>query len=413
MAAQARYPEFGEQRALQQLLMSDLAHRITANHDLGWLLIGSLTWPARPVEDGWPADFRAPGIGDVPQPYVMARSAFDLDLCASAVTDPNPDQAAREYRQVVEGELRRVAAAPGHVGTAHGIGFGGLVRYTAGSLNVFPNGQVMGVVMAQPIDPRFGPRRTPPVDDPIPIEIDIKPPSKVIVTGGPDTALRPVAALRLQGFTPFQPLMNPAVNALADKLVLLTGAPAGLREGPDGPWHRYKDIYDAYFVVETCHLDADRMREAVNKNWNLARMGIDRVSVPYRFYGQDASGPEPAVPWKEGMQALRDRSPQLDRYPSWEHMRDRLGTFMDSVQSAPSGSTWIPGQGWKAQLSRAAGEGDQQGSGRGVSASAARRRSTTTTEGSRGKPSAPRGTRPAAPGGASPQEERRRGRGRG
>jgi hypothetical protein len=31
----------------------------------------------------------------------------------------------------------------------------------------------MGIVTAQPVDPRFGPRHTPVVDDPIPIEIDI------------------------------------------------------------------------------------------------------------------------------------------------------------------------------------------------------------------------------------------------
>ncbi|GAA5207574.1 hypothetical protein [Streptomyces thinghirensis] len=116
------------------------------------------------------------------------------------------------------------------------------MRYTAGELNIFPNGQVMGIVTATPVDPRFGPRHTPTVDDPIPIEIDIKPPAKVAVTGGPDTAHRPVSPIDLPGFTPFQPSLNPAVNQLADKLTLLTGKPRGLRNEGDRPWHRYKDV---------------------------------------------------------------------------------------------------------------------------------------------------------------------------
>ncbi|WP_329201902.1 MULTISPECIES: hypothetical protein [unclassified Streptomyces] len=68
-------------------------------------------------------------------------------------------------------------------------------------------------------------------------------PFSVAVTGGPDTAQRPITAFELPGFTPSQPLLNPVVNQLADKLVLLTGKPRGLREAPDGPWHRYKDVF--------------------------------------------------------------------------------------------------------------------------------------------------------------------------
>ncbi|GHF91770.1 hypothetical protein GCM10018790_81100 [Kitasatospora xanthocidica] len=155
VADRARYPEINEQRALQQILMSDLAHRITADQDLGWLLIASLTLPVRPADGMWPEDFRVPGVTDIAQQYLMPRSAFDLDLCASAVTDPDPVRAARLYRDAVESAVRRVAAPPGHVGTEHGVGLGGLVRYTVGDLNTFPNGQVMGIVTAQPVDLRF------------------------------------------------------------------------------------------------------------------------------------------------------------------------------------------------------------------------------------------------------------------
>lgn len=352
IASRARYPEFDERRALQQVLMSDLAHRITADTEHGWLLIGSLALPTRPSADiSWPVDFQAPHVPDIPQPYVMPRSAFDLDLSATAVTDPDPAVAASRYREVVEGAVRRIAAPADHTGTSHGIGLGGLVRYTAGELNIFPNGQVMGIVTAQPVDPRYGPRYTPPVDDPIPIEIDIKPPAKVAVTGGPDQAQRPVTAFDIPGFTPFQPLLNPVVNQLADKLVLLTGKPRGLRDAPTGPWHRYKDVYDAYFMLKTCRIDGDQMREAVANNWNLAPMGMERVPVPYRFYGQDGSGPEPQVPWKEGLDAIRQRSAQLHQYPSWDEMRRTLGQFMDSLESAPAGSVWVPGEGWQLQRS--------------------------------------------------------------
>jgi hypothetical protein len=410
VAERARYPEFDEQRALQQLLMCDLAQRITVDQDLGWLLIGSLALPARPAEEDWPENFRSPDVTDIPQPYVMPRSAFDLDLCASAVTDPDPDRAATLYREAVESAVRRAAAPPGHSGTAHGIGLGGLVRYTAGELNVFPNGQVMGIVTAHPVDPRYGPRHTPAVDDPIPIEIDIKPSAKVAVTGGPDTAHRPINALQLPGFAPFRPPLNPAVNQLADKLVLLTGKPRGLRGEGGKPWHRYKDVYDAYYMLQTCRIDADEMRQAVNNNWNLGPMSMEHVPVPYRFYGQDATGPEPVVPWKEGLDALRAGSPQLHRYPGWEEIQHSLGGFMDSVPAAPAGSTWIPRRDWTVQKTRTAT--DTERAVPGISAQAARSRSTTTSDGPRRKPpGGGPGAAPPAPGSA-PREQRGRGHGR-
>ncbi|GHF91764.1 hypothetical protein GCM10018790_81090 [Kitasatospora xanthocidica] len=62
-------------------------------------------------------------------------------------------------------------------------------------------------------------------------------------------------------------------------------------------------------MLQTCRVDADHMREAVDTNCNLGPMGIDRVAVPYRFYGQDPTGPEPVVPWKEGLVGLRATAP--------------------------------------------------------------------------------------------------------
>ncbi|GAA5207576.1 hypothetical protein GCM10023323_23650 [Streptomyces thinghirensis] len=161
-------------------------------------------------------------------------------------------------------------------------------------------------------------------------------------------------------------------------------------------------------MLRTCRIDADHMREAVKNNWNLGPMGMDRVPVPYRFYGQDSNGPEPVVPWKEGLDALRAGSPQLHPYPGWDGMRETLGAFMDSLPAAPAGSTWVPGQGWRLQHAQTASETTRAP---GVSAKAARSRSTTAPDGPRRRPSGGPATPPPAPG-AAPQQERGRGHGR-
>jgi hypothetical protein len=68
-----------------------------------------------------------------------------------------------------------------------GLGLGGLVRYSA-DVRVYDNGKIMEVIVAQPIDPRYGPDQARPVDDPIGLEIDIKPPDWVCMSSarGPE-----------------------------------------------------------------------------------------------------------------------------------------------------------------------------------------------------------------------------------
>ncbi|MFG2405370.1 hypothetical protein ACGFR8_13730 [Streptomyces brevispora] len=347
VASAARYPEFDDTRGLQQVLMADLASRVTTGDNHQWLLIGSLALPARVPNDAeWPDDLKVPDTGGLQPAYVVPRSAFDLDLCAHDVTHPDPDRAADLYRSEVMAAIDRVAGPEVYAGDGHGIGLGGLVRYSKGDLRVFPNGQVMGIITAHPIDPRYGPGSLRGVDDPISIEIDVKTPAKVAVTGGPDVSQRPITAFDVPGIKPYQPSLNPIVNQLADKAVLLTGPPSDPRNGTTGAWHRYKDVYDAYFMLKTCRIDADAMREAVEGNWNFKRMNMEAVPRPYRFFGQDAFRSEPEIPWRDGLEAIRSGSPQLRSYPSYETMRDTIGGFMDSLPSAPERSTWVPGRGW-------------------------------------------------------------------
>jgi hypothetical protein len=347
VASTARYPEFNERRALQQVLMVDLAQRIMSSNHHEWILIGSLALPARvPTALTWPDTFRASSIPDVEAAYVMPRSAFDLDLCAISVNDANPQVAADSYRREVLVALENVADPMAPSGNGRGIGLGGLIRYSYSpdDLRVYPNGQVMGIITAQPVDPRFGARYISAVDDSIAIEIDVKPPIKVTVTGSPDASERNIVGVDVPGFAPFLPMLNPTVNQLADKILIPTGKPQGLRNMPHGPWHRYKDVFDAYFMLQTSRVGADAMREAVTHT--LARMGVQSAPIPYRVYGQDESGPEPVVPWKEGIEGLRKGSAQLQYYPSWEGMRTAISEFMESLPHAPKGSTWVPDRGW-------------------------------------------------------------------
>lgn len=52
------------------------------------------------------------------------------------------------------------------------------MHYTA-DVSIHPTGKLMGVIIVQPVDPRYGARDLVPVDDPIALEIDIKPPNRV------------------------------------------------------------------------------------------------------------------------------------------------------------------------------------------------------------------------------------------
>lgn len=342
----ASIPEFGEDRAMHQILSADFASRLTAATDHDWLLLGSLGLPARVPAAAWPPDFTPATDTAIDPAYLMPRNAFDLDLCALDINDPDPDEAARLYGSLVETAVRQVAAASEQPGTAHGLGLGGLVRYSAADLTVHPNGQVMGIVTAQPIDPGFGPAQTIGVDDPIGIEIDIKPPSKVRLTVPPEPCRRPVVGLDVPGMAAYEPALYPTVNQLADKMALLAGPPVTLRAAPDGLWHRYKDLFDSYFIVKTCPIDADQMRTAIESNWNLDRLQLNRLPVPYHVFG---SGPgEPNIPWRAGCDRLRGTSAQLQRYPDFTEMNRMVGSFVDGLASAPPGAVWSAERGWTA-----------------------------------------------------------------
>jgi hypothetical protein len=185
----------------------------------------------------------------------------------------------------------------------------------------------MGTIVAQPIDPRYSTRDLHAVDDPIIIEIDIKPPSKAPFRGEPESSTRPLTAITLTGVTPAMPRLYPTAAQLADKLCLLTGPPVSLRNAPTGPWHRYKDLVDCYFLIRTVPMDAAAVRHALDTNWNLTRLGVDAVPNPYRLYGQPpARAGEAAVPWREGCVNLAVTNPQLRRYPHFDRWSPKSGS---------------------------------------------------------------------------------------
>lgn len=335
----AHTQEYPPERAMQQLLMGDLLNQLNqGRHD--WLLFGSLALPARPdPADPWPADFRT-ADGPVEDAYLMARTAFDLDLFA---THLGPE--AGDYgREVVD--ALHTAAPPVPRRPDAGLGLGGLVRYSANALRVHDTGQVMGTVNAQPIDDRHGSAHLTPVDDPWILEIDIKPPSKIRFSGPPEPAHRSILGLEVPGVAPMRPLLYPLVNQVADKVVLLTGPPTSLRGTTDPAWHRYKDLVDLHFVVRTCRLDGPTLRDAIEHNWNWRRLGTSELPHPYRVYGQPPVQPgEPAVPWHAGIEELRERWPQLRAYPSFPGMIENVRRFAAGI-SDPSHQSWAPAHGW-------------------------------------------------------------------
>jgi hypothetical protein len=352
IAAVARYPEFNADRALHQILAADLATRLSTQGE--WLLLGSLSLPARvPVNLPVPEDLRIGGISDIEQAYLLPRTAFDLDLYAAGVAaELDPRDTGAGYGAGVRAALAAVTAPAGHPAAESGRGLQGLVSYLPGQLRRYDNGQVMGTIIAQPIDPRYSTGDLYPVDDPITIEIDIKPPSKIDFPGEPEASTRPISALTLPGFRPAQPRLYPVADQLGDKLCLLAGPPISLRNAPNGPWHRYKDLIDAYFLVRTTPMSGAEVGRSLETNWNLRRMDPPTLPHPYRVYGQaPVPAGEPEVPWREGCANLVKSNPQLARYPGFDTMVAEVGRFVDTVPHT-SGAVWNPGRGW--QTSRGA-----------------------------------------------------------
>ncbi|MBM0233186.1 hypothetical protein JNW91_15735 [Micromonospora sp. STR1_7] len=348
VAAVARYPEFNEDRALHQILMADILTRLSTQGE--WLLLGSLSLPTRvPLNLPVPDDLRVRNVPDIDQAYVLARTAFDLDLYAADVASGlGSASTGAEYGAGVRAALGAVTAPAGHPAAESGRGLQGLVAYLPGDLRQYDNGQVMGTITAQPIDPRYSTGSLHPVDDPITIEIDIKPPSKIFFAGEPEASTRPVAALTLPGLLPVQPRLYPVASQLGDKLSLLTGPPLSLRNAPTSPWHRYKDLVDSYFLIRTTPMVASEVSRSLKTNWNLRRMDPPVLPRPYRLYGQaPVLVGEPEVPWREGCANLVKSNPQLARYPGFEVMVAEVGRFVDSVPN-DAGAVWNPERGWQS-----------------------------------------------------------------
>lgn len=344
VAQQASGPEFDSSRAMQQLIMTDLLAGLNQrSHE--WHLLGSLALPVRPhPDDTWPATMRPSQAGPHPA-YCMPRTAFDLDLFAHSLRHRD----AHDYGHEVLAAIHDIAPAISQPGRTSTAGLGGLLRYSANALTVHDNGQVMGTLNAQPVDDRYGPSRAVAVADPIVVEIDIKPPSKMVYVGPPDVSHRSVTALDLPGLMPVTPTLFPISNQIADKLVLLTGPPTSLRGENTTAWHRYKDLIDLHYLISTCRVDGDLLRQAMHTNWNWNRMDTERPPVPYRVYGQTplAAPDERQVPWEAEIDALRHRWPQLRAYPHFSAMVDTVSHFTAELSTA-EGSHWRPGQGWES-----------------------------------------------------------------
>ncbi|WP_406475704.1 nucleotidyl transferase AbiEii/AbiGii toxin family protein [Streptomyces sp. NBC_01615] len=351
VSERAATPEFDTDRALHQILTADFAARLTAASPHDWLLFGSLALPVRPSpEDLWPSDLTPVQETRVHPAYVMARSAFDLDLSALDVTDPDPETAVREFGRQMSEAVHAVTATADGRDPERAIGLGGLVHYTA-DVTIHPTGKLMGVIIAQPIDPRYGPTARIPVDDPIALEIDIKPPNRVRLFGPPQPAHRSVVGLDIPGFAPVTPAVYPTASQLADKITMISGPPPqSARRTASGPWHRYKDVFDIHYMIRTSRVDAEQLREAVRVN-NQERFGWEELPRPFRAYGQEVTAGEKPIPWHEASEALRAEQAQLAGYPQFTQMQETVSAFVAELEIARPGSTWVPGQGWTDQRS--------------------------------------------------------------
>ncbi|ORT46517.1 nucleotidyl transferase AbiEii/AbiGii toxin family protein, partial [Frankia sp. KB5] len=335
----ARAAEFNADRALHQILTGDFAARLMNRTPHDWIIFGSLALPSRPATDfSWPADFLPAQPNEIHPAYVMARSAFDLDLCALDITE--------SYGVHVKQAVDAVTVNAGDTARAErGLGLGGLVRYSA-DVRVYDSGKIMGVIVAQPIDPRYGPGQARPVDDPIGLEIDIKPPDRVPLFGPAHHAERSIVGIAVPGLAPVTPMMYPTASQLADKISMLSGpAPGSSRQVAPGPRHRYKDLFDIHYMIRTCSVEARHMREALEVN-NQVRFGRDGLPHPYHVYGAGRRPGELDVPWRSAVNTFKADQPQLARYPDFDAMERAAAGFVAELTTASPTSTWAPGRGW-------------------------------------------------------------------
>ncbi|MEU8024687.1 nucleotidyl transferase AbiEii/AbiGii toxin family protein [Micromonospora haikouensis] len=343
VAACADILEFDTARGLQHLLKADVASRFHEVPGVDWMLYGSTGLPAR-VPPGTRTSL-GPSASGVDAAYVMTRSAFDVDL--ALVGDEGRDGDRHHLTERLAAALQTVAAPEAEPGTAAGIGLGGLVRYSISAMRIVPdNGKVYGQITAQPINPRYGVLRPPAVDNPLTIEVDLSP--YKAVTQPPEVAQRPVLGLQVPGFQPLTPLLTPNADAMADKICNLAGVPRSSRNADRPPdFHRYKDLFDIYYMIETCPFSAGELRRATEQNHNMPRIGLQRLPVPYQLFREPGAGTLTPLPWAREYEVLRQGSLQLRHYPPFAQMRERVGSFADALAAAPDDAVWNPSRGWQ------------------------------------------------------------------
>jgi hypothetical protein len=327
LAAHATTPAFDTDRAARQLVMTDLLARFTTTEGFGWILRGSLALPARPT-----ASTGSPRAS-IAAVYATARPAFDIDLCATTLTRADPAAPGQVLRSVAE----QIIDTGGHAWAYHGVGLGGLIHYASHDLRVLRSGRVVAQVTAQPLDPRRSSAlQCVPVDDPLTVHIDLSPPGSAAFPGAPESARRPIFAIPVPGFADIRPDLYPTANQIADKLAL-TATPHW-----NPPWHRFKDLFDLYYLTTGCRVTAAELRAALETNPNLARHGLTELPHPYRLHG---SGPEPGqdtVDWAGGYERLRSQHPALSTYPEFSVTLATLRDLANHLANAPDAATWNP-----------------------------------------------------------------------
>jgi hypothetical protein len=344
----ATSPGFHTERALRQLLSVDLAHRLARSADYGWVVRGSLALPARPPPGiALPEHVLASGQGTEIDPfYVMARPLNDIDLCARSI----PDAPAVQEPTAPVAHADRLAAVIGDVvdtgpspETDRGVGLGGLVHYGTDDLRTLLDGRAVATVIAQPVDPRRVAELTP-VDDSVAIQVDLSPPGAAAFEGQPERAHRSTLALDIPGFDEHRPDLYPTANQLSDKLCTIS-APYGTAEPPP-TWHRYKDLPDVQYLIDTCPIDAGQLRRAVEVNPKLAQFGRRELPSPFQPYGLRPGQGGVAVSWREGYERKRAESPALAGYRDFDDAVAWVGGFVDEWSAGDDDRIWLPAHGW-------------------------------------------------------------------
>jgi hypothetical protein len=321
LADWASQPGYDLDRAIHQLLMTDLAARLCAQPGFDWVLRGSLALPTRP-------DREQGQVGGVDPVYSGARPAFDVDLCAQQLpTDASPGALLSVALQVMN--------RTGDVRLGTGIGLGGLVDYQTNDLRQLGDGRVVGQVTAQPIDPvRSSAAHRIPVDDQATINVDLSPPGAAVFAGRPEVAKRPTMAIPVPGFQPFVPDLHPTASQIADKITAIVAPHT------NPPWHRYKDVFDLVYLVSGCTVPVDPLRAAIAGHKNLTRAGLADLPDPFRLYGYARGGGE--VDWQYKYEKMRRDMPALADYPPFEVSLAEVTAFVVAMRHAPAGYSWSP-----------------------------------------------------------------------